>query len=60
MLYGNGYVTLVPATPKGHTETGSFKLPNSSSSCIVPPVVVGKRLYVRDKDAVYCYDVAAK
>lgn len=60
MVYGNGYVTLVPATAKGHTEAGSFKLPFSTSECVVPPVVIGKRLYLRDKETVFCYDVAAK
>ena len=58
--YDNGYVALVPATPDGYKETSVFKIPNSSNQSWSHPVVVGGKLYLREKDVVWCYDVTAK
>ncbi len=61
ILYESGHVALVPATPKAYTESGSFKIPNASGSqSRAAPVVIGGRLYLRERDAVWCYDVTAK
>jgi outer membrane protein assembly factor BamB len=55
--YANGYVALVEANPDGYQERGGFKIPNSTSNSWNHPVVVGGRLYLRDKDILWCYDV---
>jgi outer membrane protein assembly factor BamB len=55
--YANGYVSLVPASPKGYKEAGSFKIPNSNANSWAHPVVIDGKLYLREKDAVWCYDV---
>jgi outer membrane protein assembly factor BamB len=60
MRYNNGYVALVEASPKAYIERGIFKIPNSSSESWSHPVVTGGKLYLREKDVVWCYDVRAK
>ncbi len=60
---GDGKVTLVPASPKGLKVEGQFKIPRETN---VPrqaggiwthPVVANGRLYLRDQDLLFCYDV---
>ena len=58
--YDNGYVALVPADPKGYAEKGIFKIPNSDASSWAHPVVIGGRLYLREKDVLWCYDVSQR
>jgi len=58
--YDNGYMALVPATPDGYQEKGVFKIPNSDKWSWGHPVVIGGRLYVRDHDTLWVYDVKAK
>lgn len=58
--YSNGWMALAPVTPKGYSEKGSFKIPNSDSNSWAHPVVIGGRLYLREKDVVWCYDVKGK
>jgi hypothetical protein len=58
--YDNGYVALVPATPDGYQEKGIFKIPGSTEWSWSHPVVIGGRLYVRDHDKLFVYDVKAK
>ena len=38
----------------------AFKVPNGRNNTWAHPVVVGGKLYIRELDVVYCYDVAAK
>lgn len=64
-LHGeNGDVALVEATPEGYRETGRFTPPNQpdrgKSKAWAYPVVANGRLYIRDLDALWCYDVRAK
>jgi outer membrane protein assembly factor BamB len=58
--YDNGYVALVPATPDGYKETGEFKIPNSTRQSWSHPVVIDGKLYLREKDTLWVYDVKAK
>jgi outer membrane protein assembly factor BamB len=63
MLYvrfENGYVSLVDATPKAFHRVSSFRLPNGRGQCWAYPVVICGRLYLREKEVVWCYDVRAK
>lgn len=57
MHYDNGYVALVEANPKAYKETSVFKIPNSSKQSWSHPVVVGGKLYLREKDTLWCHDV---
>lgn len=62
---GNGTVALIAASPEGWQETGRFRLPELSTSrkpqgrIWTPPVVSGGRLFLRDQELLYCYDVRA-
>ncbi|HEX7174699.1 MAG TPA: PQQ-binding-like beta-propeller repeat protein [Pyrinomonadaceae bacterium] len=63
MLYlfsENGVVGLAEATPTGYTEKGRFRIPQDNLPTWAHPVVAGGRLYLRDQDTIYAYDVKAK
>lgn len=57
MRYQNGTVLLVEATPLGYREKGGFSLPDVRDPSWPHPVVAGGRLYLREQDALYVYDV---
>jgi len=58
-----GVVALVEATPKGWNEKGRFTLPRESEmrrpsgGLWTHPVVANGRLYIRDQELLYCFDV---
>ena len=56
----NGVVGLVEATPTGYKEKGRFKIQQDSLPTWTHPVVAGGRLYLRDQDTIYAYDVREK
>lgn len=58
--YENGTVALVGAGPGGYRELGSFQAPKRNGPSWAHPVVCDGRLYVREGDNLYCYDVRAK
>ncbi len=55
-----GVVGLVEATPTGYKEKGRFRIAQGNLPTWTHPVVVGGRLYLRDQDTIYAYDVRAK
>jgi outer membrane protein assembly factor BamB len=55
--YQNGVVLLVEATPAGYREKGSFTIPEVSNPSWPHLVVADGRLYVREQDNLYVYDV---
>jgi len=68
MLYcldeAEGSVFLVEASPKGFKERGRFSLPEvttlregTKGKVWTHPVVIGGRLYLRDQDLFFCFDV---
>ena len=57
--YQNGVMILVEATPKGYREHGSFEIPDVQHPSWSHPVIAGGRLYLREQDTLYCYDVKA-
>ena len=69
MLYcleeSSGTVALVEASPKGWNEHGRFKLEpqtkirSSRGRIWTHPVISNGKLYLRDQDLIYCYDVKA-
>jgi outer membrane protein assembly factor BamB len=64
-LHGeNGQVALVEATPEAYRESGRFTPPDQPKDRVgkawAYPVVANGRLYIRDADCLWCYDVKAK
>jgi len=59
-LSENGVVGLVEATPTGYREKGRFRIQQDSLPTWTHPVVAGGRLYLRDQDTIYAYDVTEK
>jgi ankyrin repeat protein/outer membrane protein assembly factor BamB len=54
----SGTVALVEATPEGYREKGRFVQPDRSQEyAFSHPVIAGGRLYLRDLDALFCYDL---
>jgi outer membrane protein assembly factor BamB len=58
--FQNGVVALARATQEKYEEVSSFKIAMPSGEPSWPhPVVVDGRLYLRDQEALWCYDVRA-
>ena len=53
----NGVVGLVEATPTGYKEKGRFRIQQGNLPTWTHPVVAGGRLYLRDQDTIYAFDV---
>jgi outer membrane protein assembly factor BamB len=61
----NGKISLVEATPEGYRNKGTFTpgdLPKRGRGSMAwcYPVVANGKLYIRDVDMLWCYDVKAK
>ncbi len=57
--YQNGTVALVEASPEGYKQTGELKV-DTDGPAWAHPVVAGGRLYLREGDSLYCFDVREK
>jgi outer membrane protein assembly factor BamB len=61
-----GEVALADVSPAGYKETGHFtipeqtKLPRKSGQIWTHPVISNGKLYLRDQDLIFCYDIQAK
>ncbi len=55
-----GVVGLVEASPAAYREKGRFEMKMESLPTWTHPVVAGGRLYLRDQDVIYAYDVKEK
>lgn len=56
-----GTVTLVEADPEEYVEKGLLEQPaGSGKNTWSPPVIANGKLYLRDADLLFCYDIAAK
>ena len=53
----NGVVGLVEASPEAYREKGRFSIPQGSLPSWTHPVVSDGRLYLRDQDDLYCFDI---
>ena len=63
-LHGeNGEMALVEPSPDGYREKGHFTPPDQPKrtepmeKAWAYPVVAGGRLYIRDTDSLWCYDI---
>ncbi len=57
--YQNGLVLLIEASPDGYKELGSFAIPEVKNPSWPHLAVSEGRLYVREQDTLYAYDVGA-
>jgi outer membrane protein assembly factor BamB len=66
-----GTAVLIEASPKGYSESGRFDIPeksklgparkgNSRAKIWTPPVIADGRLFLRDQEYLFCYDVRQK
>jgi outer membrane protein assembly factor BamB len=56
-----GQVALVEASPEGYRERGRFEQPERTGfATFAHPVVANGRLYLRDDDLLFCYDIAER
>jgi outer membrane protein assembly factor BamB len=55
--YQNGRMVLIEATPQGYREKGAFTIPEVHHPSWSHPVVAGGRLYLREQDTLYVYDL---
>ena len=56
-----GAIALIEASPEGYKEVGRFTPPSLSKKPYWPHLVIANgKLYVRDMDNLFCYDVKAK
>ncbi len=53
-----GVMGLVVATRKGYREKGRFDVPRSNRPSWSHPVIANGKLYLRDQDTLYSYDIA--
>ncbi len=57
--YQNGVVVLIEATPDEYREHGSFEIPEVEHPSWPHPVISDGKLYLREQDKLYVYDVRA-
>jgi outer membrane protein assembly factor BamB len=60
LLSENGVVGLADASPEAYRERGRFTIQMGSLSTWAHPIVAGGRLFIRDQDTIYAYDVRAR
>jgi outer membrane protein assembly factor BamB len=60
MRYQNGLMILVEATPEAYREHGSFMIPEVEKESWPHPVIAGGRLFLREQDNLWVYDVTEK
>ncbi|CAM2066236.1 PQQ-like beta-propeller repeat protein [Sulfidibacter corallicola] len=58
--YQNGLMVLVEATTDEYREKGSFMIPEVKNFSWSHPVIAGDKLYLREQDKLYCYDLKRK
>jgi outer membrane protein assembly factor BamB len=59
--FADGTLALVKADPAGYREVSSFQVPGSGDRpSWAHPVIDAGRLYLREGDAILCYDIRAK
>ena len=59
MRYQNGLMILVEATPEEYRERGSFMIPEVEKESWSHPVIADGRLYLREQDNLWVYDIGA-
>lgn len=58
IVFADGTVVLANASPDKYTEVSKFKVPGDPDRpCWSHPVVLDGKLYVREQNAILCYDI---
>ncbi len=57
--YRDGRMILVEANPEQFVERGTFMIPEVENESWSHPVIAGGKLYLREQDNLFCYDVKA-
>jgi outer membrane protein assembly factor BamB len=57
--YQNGRMVLIEAKPQGYQVKGAFSIPGVNHPSWSHPVVVGGKLYLREQDNLYVYNLKA-
>ena len=58
--YQDGVMALIEANPEKYVLKGKFKLATHNGESWPHPVIVDRCLYVRDQDALLCYDIGKR
>ena len=58
--YQNGIMALIEANPKKYVLKGKFETATKNGEGWSHPVIVDRQLFLRDQDALLCYDIAKK
>jgi len=58
--YDNALMALIQATPRSCNLRGTFRIPNGDTPSWPHPVVADGKLFLRDQDKLYCYNVKAE
>jgi outer membrane protein assembly factor BamB len=53
----DGVAGLIDPTPAGYKEVSRFQIPRGDFPTWTPPVVANGKLYLREQDNLYCYNV---
>ncbi len=56
----NGTMGLVEATPSGYKEKSRFEITRGEYPTWTPPVIANGKLFLREQDSLYCYDIKSK
>ncbi len=56
--FEDGLMALISATPEKYTLNGTFKLASQNGRSWPHPVIVDRKLYLRDQQTLLCYNVA--
>ena len=56
-LYDNGVLVLVAAKPDKFEVKGKFTIPDCYGHCWTYPTISNGRLYIRNEDVIYCYNL---
>ena len=56
-LSENGVMGLVEASPQGYREKSRFEIAKGDFPTWTPPVIADGRLYLREQDHLYCYNI---
>ncbi len=57
--YRDGRMILIEASDKAYRERGTFMIPNVELQSWSMPVISGGKLWLREQDHLYCYNIAA-
>lgn len=60
LLSEDGVVGLAEVTPEGYRERSRFSIPSGEYPTWALPVVANGRLYLREQDTLYAYDISVK